>query len=94
MPELSDSVAEPDSATGASRPRYRVQQVAATGGRGKGCTMSTGARFLVGVVVALALIGVISLLGSMSGFWKLILGVVVAAVVAAALKVAYPGQDG
>ena len=56
--------------------------------------MSTGARFLVGVVVALALIGLISLLGSMGGALKLIVGVVVAVVVAAALKVAYPGQDG
>lgn len=56
--------------------------------------MSTGARFLVGVVVALALIGLISLLSSLSGFLMLLIGAVVTVAIAVALKVAYPGQDG
>ena len=55
--------------------------------------MSTGARFLIGVVVALALIGVISLLSSMTGFLKLVVGVVVVVAVATVLRIAYPDQN-
>lgn len=60
---------------------------------GRDARMSTGARFLIGVVVALAVIGVISLLGSLNGFFKLVVGVVVAVAVAAVLRVAYPEQN-
>jgi hypothetical protein len=56
--------------------------------------MSTGARFLIGAVVALALIGVLSLLASLGGFWKLVIGVIVAVAVAAVLRIAYPEQNG